>query len=157
MIQITLQKYQVERISKLISSLPHSKVEPALDRGCAKAAAFLEGEAKRLCPVDTGRLRNSITHTVDKSKTAYIITIGTNVEYAAYVEFGTGPVGEASTKGKNLPINIAYRRTGWSYPYKDSFRYTRGQPARPYMYPALINNRGNVAAIIEDSLKEVTK
>lgn len=44
-----------------------------------------EGYAKRLCPVDTGRLRNSITHTADDD-TAYI---GTNVEYAAYVELGT--------------------------------------------------------------------
>lgn len=44
-----------------------------------------EGYAKRLCPVDTGRLRNSITHTHD-DEAAYI---GTNVEYAPYVEFGT--------------------------------------------------------------------
>ena len=44
-----------------------------------------EGYAKRLCPVDTGNLRNSITHTADED-TAYI---GTNVEYAPYVEFGT--------------------------------------------------------------------
>lgn len=44
-----------------------------------------EGYAKRLCPVDTGLLRNSITHTSDED-TAYI---GTNVEYAAYVEYGT--------------------------------------------------------------------
>ena len=44
-----------------------------------------EGHAKKLCPVDTGTLRNSITHTYD-SKFAYI---GTNVEYAPYVENGT--------------------------------------------------------------------
>lgn len=42
-----------------------------------------EGYAKAKTPVDTGRLRNSITHTA-KDDTAYI---GTNVEYAAYVEF----------------------------------------------------------------------
>lgn len=44
-----------------------------------------EGFAKRKCPVDTGNLRNSITHTSD-ADTAYV---GTNVEYAAYVEMGT--------------------------------------------------------------------
>ena len=44
-----------------------------------------EGYAKRLCPVDTGNLRNSITHTSDDD-TAYI---GTNVEYAPYVHDGT--------------------------------------------------------------------
>ena len=44
-----------------------------------------ETYAKRECPVDTGRLRNSISHTYDDDS-AYI---GTNVEYAAFVELGT--------------------------------------------------------------------
>ena len=35
--------------------------------------------------IDTGRLRNSISHTVD-GEAAYI---GTNVEYAPYLELGT--------------------------------------------------------------------
>lgn len=42
-----------------------------------------EGYAKEDCPVDTGRLRNSISHAVDEDG-AYI---GTNVEYAKYVEY----------------------------------------------------------------------
>lgn len=46
-----------------------------------------EGYAKDYCPVDTGRLRNSISHAVDESDNA--VVIGTNVEYAAYVELGT--------------------------------------------------------------------
>lgn len=50
-----------------------------------KIGLVAEGYAKRLCPVDTGNLRNSITHAV-KGKTVYI---GTNVEYAPYVELGT--------------------------------------------------------------------
>lgn len=44
-----------------------------------------EGHAKAECPVDTGRLRNSISHAVDDNS-AYI---GTNVEYAPHVELGT--------------------------------------------------------------------
>lgn len=44
-----------------------------------------EGYAKGYAPVDTGRLRNSISHTAD-DEAAYI---GTNVEYAAYQEMGT--------------------------------------------------------------------
>ena len=41
-----------------------------------------EGAAKRLCPVDTGRLRNSITHAFVDDRA---VAIGTNVEYALYV------------------------------------------------------------------------
>lgn len=46
-----------------------------------------ERHAKEKCPVDTGRLRNSISHAVSESEQA--VYIGTNVEYAAYVEMGT--------------------------------------------------------------------
>lgn len=45
-----------------------------------------EGYAKENCPVDTGRLRNSIAHQVVESEKA--VYIGTNVEYAPYVEYG---------------------------------------------------------------------
>lgn len=47
-----------------------------------------EGYAKDDCPqsVDTGRLRNSIAHDVDEGEMAAYI--GTNVEYAIYVEYG---------------------------------------------------------------------
>lgn len=43
-----------------------------------------ESHAKAGCPVDTGRLRNSITHVEDSNK----VIIGTNVEYAAKQEYG---------------------------------------------------------------------
>ena len=44
-----------------------------------------EGYAKKLCPVDTGRLRNSITHQRYDESTEII---GTNVEYAPHIELG---------------------------------------------------------------------
>ena len=46
-----------------------------------------ESYAKRDCPVDTGRLRNSITNAVRADEKA--VYIGSNVEYAAFVELGT--------------------------------------------------------------------
>lgn len=60
-------------------------LETAIAKGLEEVGLTAEGYAKKLCPVDTGRLRNSITHAVD-GDTAYI---GTNVEYAPYVEMGT--------------------------------------------------------------------
>lgn len=62
-----------------------SLMKEAVARGLEAVGLQAEGYAKMLCPVDTGRLRNSITHTSD-GESAYI---GTNVEYAAYVEMGT--------------------------------------------------------------------
>ena len=46
-----------------------------------------EGFAKLACPVDTGRLRSSITHMTKPSDNA--VYVGTNVEYGPDVELGT--------------------------------------------------------------------
>lgn len=67
------------------------QVEEAMDQAIAKALTMIglkaEGNAKNACPVDTGRLRNSITNAIDTEENA--VYIGTNVEYAPYVELGT--------------------------------------------------------------------
>ena len=61
-----------------------------------------EADVKRKTPTDTGRLKNSITHDVDTSDNTAIV--GTNTEYAKYVEYGhTQEVGRYVPKiGKRL-------------------------------------------------------
>ena len=63
------------------------KIKKALLRGLETCGLVAEGYAKKLAPVDTGNLRNSITHDVDDGEPAAYI--GTNVEYAPYVCLGT--------------------------------------------------------------------
>lgn len=71
----------VNHSKKVIKSLD-SVVEDALK----EIGLFVEGEAKLRSPVDTGRLRDSIDNKVVSDKR---VDIGTNVEYAIYVEKGT--------------------------------------------------------------------
>lgn len=59
-------------------------LEKAIDRGLEAIGLTAEEYTKKETPVDTGRLRNSMSHAV-QDKAAYI---GTNVEYAPYVELG---------------------------------------------------------------------
>ena len=59
-------------------------LKKAKKRGLEAIGLAAEGYAKKETPVDTGRLRNSISHATD-DEAAYI---GTNVEYAPYVELG---------------------------------------------------------------------
>lgn len=54
-----------------------------------RRAISVEGAAKRRCPVDTGRLRGSITHAVKRDSRGLLADVGTNVEYAVFVELGT--------------------------------------------------------------------
>jgi HK97 gp10 family phage protein len=53
------------------------------------AALQVTNLAKQLCPVDTGRLRNSITWELGTIMGLPTARVGTNVEYAPYVELGT--------------------------------------------------------------------
>ena len=55
-------------------------MQQATVRALEKCGLTAEGYAKKLAPVDTGNLRNSITHEVDEEEPAAYI--GTNVEYA---------------------------------------------------------------------------
>ena len=59
----------------------------AIARALEAMGLQAEGYAKMLAPVDTGRLRNSLTHDVRPDEEA--VYIGTNVEYAPFVEYGT--------------------------------------------------------------------
>lgn len=49
----------------------------------------VERRAKHLCPVDTGRLRSSITHEAGVDAGGLVGRVGTDVNYAPYVELGT--------------------------------------------------------------------
>lgn len=66
------------------------------------SAYTVERNAKRDCPVDTGRLRASISTTFHKD--GFTAEVGTNVEYAPYIEFGT-------SKMKSQPfLHPAYKQ-----------------------------------------------
>lgn len=59
------------------------ELQAAVLRALEKCGLTAEGYAKLLCPVDTGNLRNSITHQVDGG--GDVVYIGTDSEYGAYV------------------------------------------------------------------------
>lgn len=71
-------------LAELFTS-PSGEVAKDLQR----RALQVDRAAKGLCPVDTGRLRSSITNEIGEDGDGLVATIGTNVEYAPYVELGT--------------------------------------------------------------------
>lgn len=62
-------------------------VKQAVDR----TRMDVQNEARRRAPVDTGRLRSSIVSRAEGSGRSVGYVIGTNVSYAAAVEYGTAP------------------------------------------------------------------
>ena len=122
--------------SKKFYELFDSAIIKALERCGAQA----EGYAKDRVPVDTGNLRNSISHRADKS--AQEVIIGTNNEYAAYVELGTGK------------YNKGGRKDPWVYQDdKGRWHHTNGQRAQPYLKPAVADHKQTYQNIFKDELK----
>ena len=92
----------------------------AKERALEAIGLAAEGYAKLRTPVDTGRLRNSISHAVS-GDSAYI---GTNVEYAPYVEFGHRTVSGGWGEGRLAIITINDRGLGYIV---SSYRCCEGQ------------------------------
>lgn len=54
-----------------------------------KIAYSIEKDAKMGCPVDSGRLRSSITTVQEQKDNKWMVKVGTNVFYAVFQNFGT--------------------------------------------------------------------
>lgn len=148
----------VQNVDKLLRKLKRMDIDvnDTLAPIMARQAKFIQGEAKDLCPVRDGQLRNSIRTTTRKSKYKVTALVHTNTEYAAYVEFGTGKIGEITEVDDKYPGPLAYRRTKWKANIPDvGWRYVAGQKAQPYLYPALKNNEEKVRDNIANELQEV--
>ena len=83
MIDIDLRK--VARLQAALKEMP-AIVTEELGKAVRDLVLLVEGEAKKLCPVDTGLLRASITPVIESWAAGYV---GTNTHYAPYVEYGT--------------------------------------------------------------------
>lgn len=116
-----------------------AEFQAACLRALERCGLEAEGYAKDLCPVDTGNLRNSIAHQVEPGEPA--VYIGSNSEYGAFVELGTG---------KYYPGG---RQTPWVYQdAKGNWHLTHGQRAQPYLKPAVAGHRKTYENIIKDEL-----
>ena len=69
------------------SQVVRQELNEAVERALTRIGMQAETFAKKKCPVDTGNLRNSISNKV-KTEGENAVYIGTNVEYAPYVELG---------------------------------------------------------------------
>lgn len=118
-------------------------LDAAIYRALEKCGLAAEGYAKKLCPVDTGNLRNSITHLLGGDRgDAKVVYVGTNSEYAAYVELGTGIYTDGG------------RPTPWAYQdARGEWHWTRGNKAQPYLKPAVTRHKPEYNKILENELK----
>lgn len=115
------------KLDNISSNVLPDAIRKALEQSCL----IVEGDAKTKCPVDSGQLRQSINHKVEDNAG----WVSTNVEYAPYVELGTGIY---STEGGG-------RQTPWVYKdAKGEWHRTSGSKPQPFMKPALEQNTSKI-------------
>lgn len=143
-------RFTVQIVGKERLRTRATKVRKAVAQGVQDAllrgALLIEGDAKRATPVETGRLRASIAHRLFRDGQAVGYEVGTNVEYAPFVEFGTGRRGASSALTASAREGMREER----YVHGPS----AGMSAQPFLFPAFETRRPDIIKAIEDLVKK---
>lgn len=167
-----------QEIERGITRVFEVRIRQAVYKGCLLVVA----DAKRLCPVDTGRLRSSIYYKVIVTKEMIEGEVGTNVFYARFIEFGTRPhgvstkhygirqwarrnkvdlektglwVGPPGQRKHFVPFDIAPGLKKWAEDHGVLERkafWVTGKP-KPFLYPALAKNQQRIYSLFEKAAR----
>jgi len=110
-----------------------AKVVPAVIASVQASVNVIQQSAQIYCPVDTGALRDSITTEVKESGSTVVGNVGPHVDYADYVEYGTGRLGDPAAPYAHVET--------WP-----------GMKPQPYMRPALDENKGSILDLFKSNI-----
>lgn len=134
---------QFEGLSEVLNSITEPISTEKLTQVLTKACLVVERSAKQKAPKGNGALRNSITSEVREEGGEIVGVVYTPLEYAPYVEYGTGLFAEEGGR-TDVP---------WVYcDEKGEFHSTSGMEPQPFMRPALDENREEIMRIIREGL-----
>ena len=127
---------EVKGVDKIVEKMDKMVSPEALKAALGQCCALVERTAKELAPKDNGELRRSITSKVENN----VGIVFTPLEYAPYVEFGTGLFAETAGR-KDVP---------WCYQDDEGeWHSTSGQTPHPFLRPALEQNSTNIIQILK--------
>ena len=146
---LTMRVEGMERLQKHLA-------DPALLKGpihefLQKAGFLVEGRAKEKAPVDTGRLRASISSRAEETKAV----IGSPVQYAPWVEFGSRPHFPPVSALETWARRHGFGKGGAFLIARAISR--RGGKAQPYLVPALLESKGDIEGLLRETANEIEK
>lgn len=114
----------------------------------AKACLVVEADAKKNVSVDQGILRASITHDVALNDHEIIGCVFSNLDYAPYIEKGTGIYAKDGNG----------RKTPWNWSNKGSKKWGgrknwQGSRPHPFLEPARDANKDKITKILAGKSK----
>ena len=135
---------EVRGLEDILKSLDQIADAPGTVKAMQKACAVVEAAARKKAPKDTGALRNSIESKVEVDGDNIVGVVFTPLEYAPYVEYGTGLFAENGGR-MDVPWNYQDDKGVW--------HSTSGQHPQPFMKPAFNESRNKVIEILGESIK----
>ena len=130
---------ELKGLNEVLEAIDNISDVSGIDAALGQACALVERSAKQKAPKDTGELRRSITSKVEDG----IGIVYTPLEYAPYVEYGTGLFAEDGGR-KDVPWNYQDDQGNW--------HSTSGQKPQPFLRPALNENRQRIVELIGEAL-----
>ena len=132
---------RIEGTNHIIESIGNIADVQKLEQLMGQACAIVERAAKEKAPKDTGALRRSITSKVEVIDDSITGVVYTPLEYAPYVEYGTGLFAEEGGR-MDVPWNYQDDKGVW--------HSTSGQKPQPYLRPALEENREKIKRLFKE-------
>ena len=129
----------LEGVLERLEGIAGKNISDQIEQACL----LVERTARQTAPKIDGALRRSIATKVDGTTG----TVFSNLFYAPYVEYGTGLFSIHPMGGrKDVP---------WVYFDEKNKQYitTYGQHAKPFMRPALDENRDRIVEILKEGFK----
>lgn len=134
----------IEGLTEVLETLTKIENVEKLESAVGEACALIEKAAKKKAPKKSGDLRRYIESDVENTGTAIEGKVFNTLEYAPYVEYGTGLFAEKGGR-KDVPWHYKDEKGNW--------HSTSGQHPHPFMRPALNENREKALKLIEKGLK----
>lgn len=129
----------IEGIEHLVQRLENMTSEEKLNEALGKACDIVIASAIEKAPKDTGELRRSIQKRIEDGEGV----VYTPLEYAPYVEFGTGLFAE---EGGRIDVPWHYKDD------EDNWHSTSGMKPHPFLRPALAENKDKIIEVIKEGL-----
>ena len=154
---------QILGLDSLTRKLTRQFMQQPMRRFFTRAAIAVQSGAKERAPVDTGRLRSSLTYEIDPAALPTWAKVGTNVSYAPFMEYGTGlqTDGEGGTGRPHFPprnaLNLWARRHNLpsGAVVSAGIGMRGGLRPRRYLRGSFEANRDNIRAYLKQAGSEI--
>ena len=174
----------MESLLAKLSRMPGA-ISQGIQRAALQTAVKAQKDAQNRAPVgkfaQSGSgggvsLRSGIHAKVEKKGDTTVGIVESTAPHSIYVEFGTGKVGAGNSAGTSPNVRVSHSQGPWKHPknpkpgYRQietdywtypagngKFYSTRGQKARPFLYPAAKDNEQTFTAIVKSEIKKAVK